>query len=142
MDINENKLSETCTQLKAKGYTCEVFSYVVDCSKQEEVYEVAERVKEEVGNVSVLVNNAGLMNGKSILQLSDEDISRSIGINLLAHFWVRSSIKKDIHAVNNLPKYRKFGNAKFKLLILTSYIVHCTYYVHNVNKYLHVHVVV
>ena len=77
---------ETCSQLTSQGH--EAFAYVVDCSKREEVYQAAEKVKEEVGNVSVLVNNAGTMAGKSILEFDDEDIERTIGINLLAHFWV------------------------------------------------------
>lgn len=85
-DINEAKLSETSSQLLSQGH--EVFAYVVDCSKKDEVYKAAEKVKEEVGNVSVLVNNAGTMAGKSILEFEDEDIEKTVGINILAHFWV------------------------------------------------------
>ncbi len=85
-DINESKLLETCSELTSQNY--EAFSYVVDCSKKDEVYRAAEKVKEEVGNVSILVNNAGTMAGKSILEFDDEDIEKTIGINILAHFWV------------------------------------------------------
>lgn len=105
LDINENKLTDTCTHVKSKGHSGEVFSYVVDCSKKDEVYRIAEKVKEEVGNVSVLVNNAGLMNGKSVLQLSDEEINRSIGINVLAHFWVRNSFRLTLLSMVMLPMY-------------------------------------
>ena len=85
-DINEPKLLETCSQLTEQGH--EAFAYLVDCSKKNEVYSTAEKVKQEVGNVSVLVNNAGTMAGKWILEYDDEDIEKTVGINIMAHFWV------------------------------------------------------
>ena len=85
-DINESKLLETCSELTSQGH--EAFAYVVDCSKKEEIYKAAQRVKEEVGNVSVLVNNAGILNGKLIVDLEDEKIQQLIDINFLSHYWV------------------------------------------------------
>ena len=93
-DINKAKLLETCSQLTSQGH--EAFAYVVDCSKREKVYQAAERVKQEVGNVSVLVNNAGIVNTKSILDLTDEDIVQEVNINFLAHYWVRVNINNII----------------------------------------------
>ena len=90
-DINETKLQETCSQITSQGY--EAFAYVVDCSKKDEIYQTAERVKEEVGDVSVLVNNAGIMYGKSILDLKEEEVELSFKINTLAHFWVSRILK-------------------------------------------------
>lgn len=85
-DINETKIEETRAQLKSQG--CDVFAYVVDCSNREEVYRAAEMVKEEVGNVSVLVNNAGVMHVGRILDLKDYEIDYSHSVNALSHYWV------------------------------------------------------
>lgn len=52
---------------------------------------VAEKVRKEVGHVEVLVNNAGILNGGSLLKLTEEDIRRTFDINILAYIWVRVS---------------------------------------------------
>ena len=41
----------------------------------------------ELGAVHVLVNNAGIVAGKSLLDLAPEDIQRTFRVNTLAHFW-------------------------------------------------------
>ena len=85
-DIDKDELQKTCSQITSQGY--KAFAFVVDCSKKDEIYQTAERVKEEVGNVSVLVNNVGIVNCKSILELKDEEILQTVDINFLAHYWV------------------------------------------------------
>jgi NAD(P)-dependent dehydrogenase (short-subunit alcohol dehydrogenase family) len=40
-----------------------------------------------LGPVHVLVNNAGIVSGKRLLDLSPEDIERTFRVNTLAHFW-------------------------------------------------------
>lgn len=85
-DISETALQETREYLVAKGF--EVHTYVVDCSDSKQVYDTATKVREEVGNVSVLVNNAGINRNGFILDLDDTDIERVYKINTLAHYWV------------------------------------------------------
>lgn len=41
----------------------------------------------ETGPVHVLVNNAGVVAGKWLLDLSPEEIERTFRVNVLAHFW-------------------------------------------------------
>jgi len=59
-----------------------------DVSKREEVLSVAERVKREVGDVTILVNNAGVMPCHAFLDHTIDEIRRIFDINVLAHFWV------------------------------------------------------
>lgn len=61
--------------------------YKCDVSKLEEVEAVAKKVIEEIGHPTVLVNNAGVVQGKLILDLSPEDIRQTFDVNALAHFW-------------------------------------------------------
>ncbi|KAJ6628948.1 retinal short-chain dehydrogenase reductase [Mycena sp. CBHHK59/15] len=61
--------------------------YKCDVSKWEEVEAVSKKIIEEIGQPTVLINNAGVVQGKLILDLSPEDIQQTFGVNTLAHFW-------------------------------------------------------
>ncbi|KAB0364852.1 retinol dehydrogenase 10 isoform X2 [Macaca nemestrina] len=65
----------------------QVFTYTCDVGKRENVYLTAERVRKEVGEVSVLVNNAGVVSGHHLLECPDELIERTMMVNCHAHFW-------------------------------------------------------
>ncbi|TFK55572.1 NAD(P)-binding protein [Heliocybe sulcata] len=61
--------------------------YKCDVSKWEEVEAVSKKVIEELGHPTILINNAGVVQGKLILDLSPEDIKQTFDTNVLAHFW-------------------------------------------------------
>ncbi|KAJ7368559.1 retinal short-chain dehydrogenase/reductase [Mycena albidolilacea] len=61
--------------------------YKCDVSKWEEVEAVSKKIIEEIGQPTVLINNAGVVQGKLILDLSPEDVQQTFGVNTLAHFW-------------------------------------------------------
>ncbi|XP_038622548.1 retinol dehydrogenase 10 [Tachyglossus aculeatus] len=65
----------------------QVYTYTCDVGKRESVYLTAERVRQEVGEVSVLVNNAGVVSGHHLLECPDELIERTMMVNCHAHFW-------------------------------------------------------
>lgn len=50
--------------------------YKCDVSKPEEVEAVAKQVVEELGHPTILVNNAGVVQGKSLVDLSVADIQQ------------------------------------------------------------------
>lgn len=47
-------------------------------------------VKRDVGDVSIIVNNAGIVSGKKIDEVSDANITLTMEVNTMAHFWVSS----------------------------------------------------
>jgi len=61
--------------------------YQCDVTKWEEVEAVAKKVIEEIGHPTVLINNAGVVQGKLLLDLSPEDVRQTFGVNAFAHFW-------------------------------------------------------
>ncbi|TFY72993.1 hypothetical protein EVG20_g39 [Dentipellis fragilis] len=61
--------------------------YQCDVSKWEEVEAVSKKAIEEIGHPTVLINNAGVVQGKRILDLSKEDLLQTFGVNTLAHYW-------------------------------------------------------
>lgn len=52
------------------------------------VYQIAKRVKEEVGKVNILCNNAGIVTCRTFLDLPDKAIEQTYGVNILSHYWV------------------------------------------------------
>jgi len=60
-------------------------------SDRDAVLSLATKVKEEVGEVSILVNNAGIMNCHPLLRHNPQEIRKTFDINVLAHFWVSFS---------------------------------------------------
>jgi len=79
---NLDKVSNELRELKAQFTT-----YRCDISNRKEVYEVAEKVKQEVGHPTILVNNAGIVTGKTLLESSDEMIEKTFQVNALSNFW-------------------------------------------------------
>ncbi|XP_060665951.1 estradiol 17-beta-dehydrogenase 11 [Drosophila nasuta] len=84
-DINKKGIAETCEIVEEAGGYCK--GYVVDISKKEEVYKAADVIREEVGDVTLLINNAGVVSGLHLLDTPDHLIERSFNVNVMAHFW-------------------------------------------------------
>ncbi len=83
-DVNEDALNETLEELAAAGGT--VHGYIVDVSSSDAIDEAAARVLEEVGTVEILVNNAGIVRGKSYFwEINDPAaIKLTMAVNSLA----------------------------------------------------------
>nr|XP_020756471.1 short-chain dehydrogenase/reductase family 16C member 6 isoform X1 [Odocoileus virginianus texanus] len=85
-DINEEGNMETCRMIKERQ-DANVFAYTCDCSNRQDVYRAADQVKKEVGNVTILINNAGVVTGRKFLKTPDHMVERSFLINAMSHFW-------------------------------------------------------
>ncbi|XP_012629555.1 short-chain dehydrogenase/reductase family 16C member 6-like [Microcebus murinus] len=85
-DINQEGNMETCRLAKEEG-AVGVFAYTCDCSNRQEVYRVADQVGKEVGDVTILINNAGVVSAKLLLDTPDHMVERSFLVNAISHFW-------------------------------------------------------
>ena len=54
-------------------------------------------MKQDVGDVTILVNNAGIVSGTKFLDLPDDKIDLTFKVNTTAHFWV--SRTEAVHCV-------------------------------------------
>merc|ERR1711935_169296 len=103
-DINEAGNKETVEMIKKEGHRA--FAFTVDMSNKEAIYEAARQTKEEVGPVTILVNNAGIVSGSTILETPDSKIIKTFEVNVLAHFWTIKAFLPDMiknksgHVVN------------------------------------------
>lgn len=85
VDVNNKELEKTVGELSKKG-TCK--TYVCDISNRKSVYALADSVKKDLGPVSLLVNNAGIMKAAELLDLDDELIDKMLQVNLASMFWM------------------------------------------------------
>ncbi|ESO96613.1 hypothetical protein LOTGIDRAFT_180616 [Lottia gigantea] len=84
-DINTAGNEATAKEMRKRGVT--VRTYTVDLSNREDIYKAAEKVRTEVGQVDVLVNNAGIVTGRKFLDCPDSLIQKTMEVNSVAHFW-------------------------------------------------------
>ncbi|RWS13213.1 epidermal retinol dehydrogenase 2-like protein [Dinothrombium tinctorium] len=84
-DIDESNLLKTKNAIRKFGGLC--YCYTCDVSNRSNVYSTAKKVKEEVGDVTILINNAGIVFGKPFFELDDENIVKIFNVNTLSHFW-------------------------------------------------------
>ncbi|XP_043593284.1 short-chain dehydrogenase/reductase family 16C member 6 isoform X2 [Bombus pyrosoma] len=81
LDVNEEGNNETVNEINQND-TLKAYGY------KEEVLKIAKKVKEEVGDVTILINNAGIMPCFTFMSHTPEQIKRIFDINVLAHFWI------------------------------------------------------
>ncbi|XP_075545994.1 epidermal retinol dehydrogenase 2 isoform X1 [Dermacentor variabilis] len=98
-DIDRAGNEETARLIREAGG--KAWPYVCNVAESKTVYETAARVREEVGRVDIVVNNAGVVSGKRLLDLPDEMIVRTFQINTLAHYWVVKAFLPDMMAANH-----------------------------------------
>ncbi|KAK6060286.1 oxidoreductase, short chain dehydrogenase/reductase family protein [Cooperia oncophora] len=86
-DIDEKANAETkrlCEDLGA-----EVYVFRVDMSQRQEIYAAADRVFSEIGEVDIVVNNAGVAHEYGdFLNKTDDLIEKTVHINMIAHMWM------------------------------------------------------
>ncbi|RYP23244.1 hypothetical protein DL765_001153 [Monosporascus sp. GIB2] len=68
---------------EARGITY----YKCDVGDKKRVQEVAAEIERDLGTPTILINNAAQVIGKRLLDMSTEEVERSLRTNLLAHFY-------------------------------------------------------
>jgi len=88
-DINEEGVNKVKEEVLALGVRCHAYS--CDVSKRENVYKTAKQVQKDAGDVTILINNAGIVTGKTLLEADDNLIEKTFNVNTVAHFWTIKS---------------------------------------------------
>ncbi len=87
-DVNEEALDQTLAELD--GSATEVHGYYVDVSSPEQIEAAGEAVRTDVGDIEILINNAGVVRGNRYFWESDpvSDTKLTIDVNTLAPMYV------------------------------------------------------
>jgi all-trans-retinol dehydrogenase (NAD+) len=82
---DKKKLEEASTEIRKDGG--KVYTYSVDVSDREAVYKTADIVRREVGDITILLNNAGIVRGATFLDSKDDDIKKTFDVNIISHYY-------------------------------------------------------
>ncbi|KAK2593907.1 hypothetical protein QQS21_008369 [Conoideocrella luteorostrata] len=78
-----------------------VHYYQCDLRSPESVAAVADRVRAEVGHPTVLIHNAGVARGKTIMEAEPADVRFTFDVNSLAHYWITKAFLPNMIARNH-----------------------------------------
>lgn len=98
-DINLDGVQETIKQVQDLG--AKAYGYKCNLADREDVYRVAKETVKDVGDVNILINNAGVLSGNFLLDTPDHMIQRTFEVNILAHFWTTKAFLPQMMAKNN-----------------------------------------
>lgn len=85
-DVDQPRLDTLVAQMQDRQLA--VTAYCCDLAERNAIHATAARVLDECGPVDVLINNAGVVTGKTLLALSDEEILHTFSVNTLAMLWM------------------------------------------------------
>ena len=98
-DINQQSIDDTIAELTAKG---KVVGYRVDVSDEQSVIDAAKAVKEQVGQIDILINCAGIItSNKTFENYTTAEIHRTMNINTIAPMVVALQFLPDMIARNS-----------------------------------------
>jgi all-trans-retinol dehydrogenase (NAD+) len=96
-DLNQDTIDKTVNEIKEKYSNGKIFGYVLDVTDYKKVYEVADKIKKDIGNVTMLFNNAGIVTGKKFMDsrfflfnnyfFSENEMLRIMNVNVISNFW-------------------------------------------------------
>lgn len=107
VDKNKSNNDETIQAIKdingvVSGYTCDITS-------RDSVKSVAEEIKKDVGDVSMLFYCCGIPSPRSLLTQPPQDIHDTLDLTLTSYFWVSSiQLAVDMHVI--CPNGTKYLN--------------------------------
>ncbi|XP_050333992.1 17-beta-hydroxysteroid dehydrogenase 13-like [Bactrocera neohumeralis] len=85
-DINYDLAVTTAKEI-AEKYGVKAKAYKVDVTKYDEIVELNEKLTNDIGAATILVNNAGLLFHPDRLNPTVKDIETMINVNYTSHFW-------------------------------------------------------
>jgi short-subunit dehydrogenase len=131
LDIDESKLYETARELSTYGIR--VQTYVCNVADREAVEQVCKEVIGDFQQIDILINNAGIVVGKTIVDSSFEEIKRTLDVNVMGVIWMTKQFLPEMvsrnsgHIVNiasaagmlALPKLADYCASKFAVVGFT-----------------------
>lgn len=86
VDIDYDSNEETVNTLNHLYPSCVAKGYVANIGKKEDVIRIVEEIENDFGRVDILISNAALTSGGSILDIDDIEFESIININLISQF--------------------------------------------------------
>ena len=65
-----------------------VYYYKCDITSPANIAATADEIRKDVGEPTILINNAGVARGKNVLDANEKDVRFTFEVNTLAHYWM------------------------------------------------------
>ncbi len=125
LDVSPKALEQTARELS--GGTNKVISLVCDISSRNNVAEAVTQIKKELGSVDVMVNNAGIIKGKTFFDLTLDEMEQTMAVNYWGHVYFTKAFIDDMMEKNEgvivniassggllgMPTMTDYGASKF-----------------------------
>ena len=69
-------------------------------TKQEEIVQAAQLARSQFGTVTLLINNAGIVHGKKILDITERDLKKTFDVNSISHVLLIKEFLPDMMKLN------------------------------------------
>ena len=93
---SQEKVDKAIARYKENGV--DAVGYVCDVTDEEAVKAFVERIKEEVGVIDILVNNAAIIKRIPMIEMDEKDFRKIIDTDLVAPFIVAKAVLPDMIA--------------------------------------------
>lgn len=94
VDINMPELQKTQGEIEAAGGEC--LALKVNCTSLQDIQDSYAACTARFGTVDVLINNAGIVSGKRILDADFKKMKLTLEVNTLAHFYTVKTFLPDM----------------------------------------------
>ncbi|MFP3462805.1 SDR family oxidoreductase [Arthrobacter globiformis] len=98
VDLDLERCQAAVEELRSEGITAHAFA--ADVTRPEDVARLRADVKDRVGDVHALINAAGILDRKMLLDHDVDSFSRAININLVGPFALIRAFAEDLIAAN------------------------------------------
>jgi all-trans-retinol dehydrogenase (NAD+) len=89
-DLDADTLAATATEIRSAVRGVVLHTYACNLADKEAIYAAAVQVKADLGDVDVVVNNAGVVQGAYLLDPGNTDAKNELtfAVNTMAHFYI------------------------------------------------------
>ncbi len=89
LDIDDIDNAKTVELVKTTGLTSKrIYAYHCDLRSREEIKAVSDSIRRDIGDPTIIVNNAGVQAFKSFIECKEEEFMSTMRVNLFASYWI------------------------------------------------------
>jgi len=99
IDIDGTRLMNTEKELKP--FNVRIQTYRCDVSQQNQIEQIADRIKKDFNFIDILINNAAVVTGKPVLDAHLEDLKKTLDTDLMAVIFMTKQFLSEMVARNS-----------------------------------------
>lgn len=89
IDFDDKENGKTVELVKATGLNSKrIYAYHCDLMNRDEIRSLSDCIRRDVGDVTIILNNAGVQNFKSFIECKEEEFITTMRVNLFASYWI------------------------------------------------------